>query len=446
MTNSNDLHPELLPVVKSDEFLPSIGLWTSLGGWFLVGTCGVAIALATFIKYNIVVKAPGTVRPTGETRVVQATASGTIKRIFVQENQIVKKGDAIAKVDDSKLQTQQKQINDNVEQEEREIGQINAQIGEIDAQIAAESQLIERTIAADEAELRRNQREYQDRQVTTQADVEEAEAAVELAQKELTRFQQLADTGAVPQLQIEQKKEAYKAARARLERAKAGLNPSADNVTIATENIAQERAKGESALATLNKEEETLVQQEIELQKQINHDRQELTQLGSDVQKSLIRAPESGTILQLNLRNLNQVVSAGDAIATISPGNAPLIIKVRIPVAEISKIKVCQEKNISNCSEGKTQLRISAYPYPDYGILNGAVRAISADAITPESNNTSATTPYFEVTIEPERSHLVRGDRNYPIQAGMEVEADIISKEETLLTFILRKARLLTNW
>jgi multidrug efflux pump subunit AcrA (membrane-fusion protein) len=204
------------------------------------------IALATFIKYNVVVKAPGTVRPTGETRVVQATASGMIERIFVKENQVIKKGDAIAKIDDSKLQTQQKQINDNIKQEKQEIGQINAQIGEIDAQIAAESQLIDRTIAADEAELRRNQREYQDRQVTTQADVEEAEAAVELAQKELTRFQQLADTGAVPQLQIEQKKEAYKAAQARLERAKAGLNPSADNVTIATENIAQERAKGES--------------------------------------------------------------------------------------------------------------------------------------------------------------------------------------------------------
>lgn len=441
----SDPNPDSLRPVSSDEFLPPIGRWTTLGGGFLVGTVGVAIALATFIKYNVIVKAPGTIRPTGETRVVQATASGTIERIFVKENQKIEKGDAIAKIDDSKLQTQQKQINDNIQQEKKEIGQINAQISQIDAQIAAESQLIDRTIVADEAELRRNQREYQDRQVTTQADVEEAKAAVELAQKELKRFQQLADTGAVPQLQIEQKKEAYKAARARLERAKAGLHPSADNVTIATERIAQERAKGESTLATLNKEEEALVQQEIELQKEINHDRQELKQLGSDAQKSIIRAPESGTILQLNLRNLNQVVSSGDAIAQIAPGNAPLVVKTRIPVAEISKVKVCQEKNVSDCQAGKAQLRISAYPYPDYGILNGAVRAISADAITPQ-NDRVGTDPYFEVTIEPERSHLVRGDRNYPIQAGMEAEADIISKKETLLTFILRKARLFANW
>jgi HlyD family secretion protein len=36
-------------------------------------------------------------------------------------------------------------------------------------------------------------------------------------------------------------------------------------------------------------------------------------------------------------------------------------------------------------------------------------------------------------------------NQSYPIQAGMEVTADIISREEILLTFILRKARLLAD-
>jgi multidrug efflux pump subunit AcrA (membrane-fusion protein) len=96
---------------------------------------------------------------------------------------------------------------------------------------------------------------------------------------------------------------------------------------------------------------------------------------------------------------------------------------------------------------------VSTYPYPDYGTLNGAVRAIAPDTITPQSNNASAVAPYYEVTIQPERFYLVKGkplrDRfashQYPIQPGMEVTADITSREETVLTFILRKARLLTD-
>jgi HlyD family secretion protein len=52
---------------------------------------------------------------------------------------------------------------------------------------------------------------------------------------------------------------------------------------------------------------------------------------------------------------------------------------------------------------------------------------------------------YFEVTIQPDRLFLVHGDRHCQLQSGMEAETNIISREETLLQFILRKARLLTD-
>jgi HlyD family type I secretion membrane fusion protein len=442
----NYSNPDLLPPVSSNEFLPPISRWTTLGGCFLVGTVGVAIALATFIKYNVIVKAPATVRPTGETRIVQAMMEGTVERIFVKENQVIQSGEAIAQLDDSRFQTQKNQLTDSIQNQQQELNQLTAQIRELEMQIAAESQLTDRTIAADQAELRRNQRDYQDRQTTTQADVQEAEAALKLAQQELERYQQLANTGAVSQLQIEEKTEAFKTAQARLKRTRAGLNPSADNVTIAQERIAQDRAKGESMLATLNQKRKEIIKQKIELQNQINHDHKELQQIEIELEKSIIRTPEAGTILQLKLRNVEQAVKAGDAIAQLVPSTAPLTIKARVPAQEISKVKVCKQKMVLDCLEGKVQLRIATYPYPDYGTLNGMVKAIAPDVTTPPSDGVAATAPYYEVTIEPERSDLVKGDRSYPIQVGMEVTADIIAKEETLLTFVLRKARLLTDW
>lgn len=97
-----------------------------------------------------------------------------------------------------------------------------------------------RTIASAQADLGRNQREYRDRLITTQTEVQEAQAALELARVEFKQYQHLASTGAIAQLQIEEKKQAFIAAQARLERAKATLNPSAAPVAIATERIAQD--------------------------------------------------------------------------------------------------------------------------------------------------------------------------------------------------------------
>ena len=446
-------NPEFLRPATSDEFLPPISLWTTLGGLLLVGTFGVALTLAAVTQYKVTVKAAAIVRPVGDVRIVQASAEGTVKSISIKENQRLKQGDAIATIDDSQLQTKKSQLQGNIQQGQLQLSQIAAQINALDVQRASESNLMERSMASAQADLSRNQREYKDKLVTTQAEVREAEASLELARAQMRQYQQLANTGAVPKLQIKEKEEAFKAAQARVERFKTALNPSAAQVAIATERIAQERAKGESTLATLNKERESLLQRKVELQNQLNRDARELQQIGLELNKAVVRTPVDGTILKLELRNAGQVVRPGEAIAQIAPSNTPIVVKARIAAQDIGKVKVCKQAKISDCREGKAQLRISAYPYPDYGTLKGAVKAIAPDAMTPQNNNGSASgatnaaasAPYYEVTIQPEQAYLVRAGRQYPIQPGMEVMADIISKEETVLTFILRKARLLTD-
>lgn len=434
-------NPDLLKTVHSDEFLPPIYLWARLGGLFLVGTVGTAISLAAIIPYNVVVKAPATVRPSGEIRIVQAATEGVVTRILVQENQVVERGDAIAYLDDSQLQTQKNQLQGNIQQSQQQLIQIAAQLRALDEQLEAESNSSERTIAAAQADLRRHQRDYRERQISTQTELQEAEADLGLVREELKRYQQLASSGAVAELQVKEKEQALKAALARLERAKSKIHPSNASVNIASEQIAQETAKGKATLATLNKERESLLSKNVEFENQLQRDRQSLQQLDRDRQKSTVKATAAGTLLKLELRNPGQVVHPGETIAKISLGNPSLLIKVRVAAQDISKVQLCEQKNVSDCQTGKVQLRISAYPYPDYGTLSGAVVAIAPDiTMTQDGSN-----PYYEVIIQPERSFLVKGDRQYPLQAGMDVTADIIFKKETVLTFILRKARLLTD-
>ncbi|MEH2382656.1 MAG: HlyD family efflux transporter periplasmic adaptor subunit [Nostoc sp.] len=440
-----DPQADFLRLVENDEYLPPVSIWTRLGGIFLIGSVGTAFGLASVIQYNIIVKADATVRPTGEIRLVQAAAEGTIISIKVKENQVVKKGDTIALIDNSQLQTKKSQILGTIQQNQLQRSQIDAQLKALKAQMAAESNAMRQAIASAKSDLSRNKRDYQDKQITTQTEVQELEASLELARQQLKGYEQLGNTGAIATLEIKEKEQAFKAATARLENAKAGLNPSDANVAIAQERIAQELTKGESTLAQLNKEEEEIIRRQVEIQNQISSAQQDLKQIFTELQKTVIRTSEAGTILKLELRNAGQVVRPGDVIAQIAPNKAPLVIKARVAASDISKVKLCKVAQVTKCPEGEVKMRVSAYPYPDYGILQGAVRDISADAITSQGNSNIPIAPYYEVTIEGQKLYLKKGDKSYPLKAGMEISAEIISKKETLLTFILRKARLLTD-
>jgi multidrug efflux pump subunit AcrA (membrane-fusion protein) len=473
----------------------------TLGGLLLMGTCGAAVAIANHTQYNVTVRAEASIRPSGEIRLVQATTEGTIKSIPVKENTAVKQGDAIALIDDSSLQTKKSQLQGNIQQNQLQINQIVAQINSIATQVAAESRAAAGAINSATAELSRNQRDFEQRQITTQTAVQQAEANIKIAAAEVQkaeqeywqsqanletikanlkateanlkaaqtkrdRYKPLAASGAisVQQLQetelevqqqeqavlgqkaaveaqkkavlaqaqtIERQKQTVAAALAKLQAEKAGLNPSIAPIAIARDRIAQEKAKGDATLATLTKEQQALIQRRLQLQNQILTDTRELEQIEKDLQKTTLRSPVDGTILQLNLRNSGQTVQLGDAIAQIAPNNTAIVVKARVKAQDIGKIKLGQP----------AQLQISAYPYPDYGTLPAKVSAIAPDAISSTNNNS----PYYEVTLQPEKNYLTKSNIQYPIQPGMAVTADIISQEETVLTFILRSARLLAD-
>ena len=220
------------------------------------------------------------------------------------------------------------------------------------------------------------------------------------------------------------------------------LNPNRAEVTIATENIDQEKATNNALLATLNKERDALIEQRINLQKQMESDLKELQKLAIDLKQTIIKAPTDGVVLKINLRNPGQTVETNSEIAQIAPSNNPLMIKALVTAQDVSKVKTDQ----------KAQLKVSACPYPDYGILKGEVKQISPDARPLKSYSTFSQTEannldrnFYEVTIEPESLSLKSGANECSIQLGMEGKVDIISREETILQYFLRKARLVTD-
>ncbi|NJR48567.1 MAG: HlyD family efflux transporter periplasmic adaptor subunit [Leptolyngbyaceae cyanobacterium CSU_1_3] len=430
--NSAPSSDRLRPV-QVDEFLPPVGRWTTIGSLALLSTFGVGLVLAAVTRYPVTVKAAAIVRPVGEQRLVQTALEGTVSQIEVQENQPVNEGQIIARLQDSQLQTQKAQLQNNLRQNAAQSDQINAQISALDGQIVAETRLVDRTIASAQSDLSNNQRSYRDRQIIAEANLQEAASELKLAQEQFLKYRQAAAVGVIAQIQVGQKEQAVKAAEAKLKRAQAEVNPTNATVAIAQERIAQEQAKGEASLATLRRERELLIQRRIDLQSQISRDQKELQQLDIELQKTTIRATAAGTILKLNIRNPGQTVKPGDAIAQITPRSSALTIKARVNAQDISKVKVGQP----------VQMRVSAFPYPDYGTLRGTVSALPSD-ITQQPNASEQAAPGYEVTIAPEHLYLAQNPKN-ALQPGMEGTAEIISRDETLLAFMLRKARLTTD-
>ena len=452
---------DYLPAIQDNEFLPPLGRWTTWGGLVLVCAVGLGVPLASVTKYKVTVKGQAVVRPAGELRLVQAATEGQVMRVFVAENQVVKKGDVIATIDNSKLQTKKSQLQSNIGQSRLQLVQINAQINSISNQVLAETERVNRVIAGAEAELSGRSRDYQDKQITTVTDIEEAsanvnaaDASLKAAQSKRNRYESVAKAGALSQDQFEeaqlavrQQEQALQAAKAKLQNVQTALNPSNAQVAIASQRIAQEKATGKASIATLNKERLALIQQRIEIQKQLESDTRELQQVNIDLSQTRITATADGIISKLNLRNSGQTVSAGQEIAQIVPSDAPLEIKAAVALQDKNKLKQGQ----------KVQMRVSACPYPDYGTLKGQVKTISPDAIAPQGNAANATdttsanqkmaavSAFYEVTIKPESLSLGREKHQCAIQLGMEGTVDIISREETVMQFFLRKARLIAD-
>ncbi|MCF2145560.1 HlyD family secretion protein [Desmonostoc muscorum LEGE 12446] len=488
---SNEPLPDQLHLVDVHEFLPRIGQWTNIAGGVLLSIFVAGVSLTSVLSYKVTVKVPASIRPVGELRVVQSAVAGIIEKIETKENQLVTKGEAIAYVDDSSLQAQKRQLQNSIGQSKLQLSQIDAQIREIDAQIAAQTDLINRTLIAAQAQLNGTQRNYQDQQIKARADmtqaqtalvltrvqlerlqkekvltatVQEAEAALTLAKVQQERLQPIVASGAVSRTLfeekqqevksaeakleqakvsaktlLEEKEQAFKVAQTNLEKAKTAINPSDALVIVASEQINQEKAKGEATLADLKKERETLLQQRLELQKQLANTSKELQQVETDLNKSIIRSPIEGTLLQLNLRNPGQVVQPSEAIANIAPLHAPVLIKAYVPAQDIDKVKPGQ----------KVKMQVSACPYPDYGTLQGIVETIAPDALPIAKKSADSSVPQavaYEVSIQPQSLYLARGDRQCHLKSGMEGRADIISRQETVLQFILRKARLITDF
>jgi multidrug efflux pump subunit AcrA (membrane-fusion protein) len=345
--------------LRSDEFLPPVSRWMTVGGLLVLGMLGATGVLASVVRYDIIVKAPGRVRPQIELQVVQADRAGVVGGIEVKANQEVKQGDILAY-----LETPQ-----------------NAQV---------------RTLRSQRQTRLNSIQDYQTQllSIGTQLD--------------RLRQQILQQSGwQVP------------------DELPSATN-SDESVYIVARALEKLARSSPHEAGTLQSQWQDLLRQQDRLQRQLQQEQEALTLLEQQLEPASLRIPSPGKILRLHLRNVGQIVQVGDTLAEIVP-TEPLVIRASVAEPDIGRVQVGQ----------RVQLRVSAYAYTEYGLLDGTVDSIAPDAeIRPNGM------AYYEVTIVPTKAFLTRQTQIYPLQPGMEVQAEITTEQETVMRLLLRKAKL----
>ena len=148
-----------------------------------------------------------------------------------------------------------------------------------------------------------------------------------------------------------------------------------------------------------------------------------------------LRAPQDGVVKDLATTTIGAVVQSGTVLLSLVPEREPLRAEVYIRNEDIGFVRQGQP----------VRLKLVAYPFTKYGLLEGRVKNISADASRIADENASersrdgapGNTSVFKAMIELDGQQLDANGLGLPIVAGMAVQAEIREGQRTLLEYLL---------
>lgn len=398
-----------LPVLRSplvaasaEDFLPPLGGWSRRLGTRLAAISGLGLLMMTVLPWQETVRAKGVVRPIGENKVVQSERGGTVLEVLVKPNQLVKAGQAIARLDNRPWRDQQQRLQSDLLKLELQRNQAGLQLQALSQQTGATLQLSSAQVEA------------------SRRDVDKALSSVAFHQQEVARYERLLASGAVAQALVDEKRAQLRLSRSELDKARQQVIQQGAIGNVEQARLRQSGSASRSGLEELNKT--------------ISLRQTELAEVNRAIASTVLRAPATGSLLEIAVRHPGQVLRPGDVVATIAPSTGPLQVNLQVPGTEISPIRTGQA----------THMRVEGCPFTDFGVLGGQVAAIAADALhAPATGQEGAAPGAYLVVVRPDRSDLMQRQRRCGLRPGMQVQADVVTRSTSAMGALLRKLRVL---
>ena len=139
--------------------------------------------------------------------------------------------------------------------------------------------------------------------------------------------------------------------------------------------------------------------------------------------RTVIRAPESGKVVNLKLHTPGGVIAPREPLMEIVPAHDDLVIEARVSPNDIDIVHAGLP----------AQVRLTAFSTRSTPTLSGVVEHVSADRLIDERTGV----PYYSARIifSDEQEQKVEGIQLYP---GMPAEAMIVAGQRTPLSYLLK--------
>jgi hemolysin D len=181
---------------------------------------------------------------------------------------------------------------------------------------------------------------------------------------------------------------------------------------------------------------------------------QELVKARSKSERTRLRAPIAGTVQQLAVSSIGQVVSSGQPLMTIVPINGSIEIEAMILNQDIGFVEPGQEASV----------KVEAFPFTRYGAVQASVIKVSRDAVDEKaaeglSDAASSVKPQsaqaagsssrmqslvFPAILQLKQSSINVDGKTVPLSPGMAVTVEIKTGARRALDYVLAPLREVT--
>ena len=163
-----------------------------------------------------------------------------------------------------------------------------------------------------------------------------------------------------------------------------------------------------------------------EVQAQVFDLQEKEAALRDRLSRVVIRAPESGMVLDMKVHTIGGVVSAATPLLDIVPAASELVVEAKVATRDIDRLEL-----------GKTaDIRFSAFNQATTPVIQGTLTRISADSLVEERTGD----PYYLVRVQVTEEGMKKlGNRK--LQPGMPADVLINAGDRTMLQYLLKPAR-----
>jgi len=281
--------------------------------------------------------------------------------------------------------------------------------------VATQKQYIRSAIAEYEAErasLLQQQREREAELAGAEAEIAKLEETLPLLDQQLAARKELAEKGYFSKLRL------LEFEQLRVEHIQ--------NIKVQQSNAARARAAIANLSAQLTRLSATFgrgaVSEKAEAEDRSAMAAEELRKSARRREFQQIRAPVDGTVQQLTVTTIGGVVQPAEPIMVIVPDEAGVIVNAQI-----------LNKDIGFIREGQpVRVKLEAYNFTDYGLIEGVVDNISRDAIQDENLGL-----VYAARIKLKQDKINIGGIMQPIGPGLQVQAEIKTGERRIIDYLL---------